>query len=41
VITGQREQYEGTIHLFIAMGHSPDKITFVSLVTNYNHNACY
>jgi hypothetical protein len=41
VITGQREQYEGTVHLFIGTGGSPDKITFVSLVTNYNHNACY
>jgi hypothetical protein len=27
VSTGQREQYVGTIHLFIGMGHSPCKIT--------------
>jgi hypothetical protein len=41
MITGQREQYVGTVHLFICTGRSPDKITFVSLVTNYNHDACY
>jgi hypothetical protein len=38
VITSKREQYEGTVHLFIGMGPSPDKITFVSLITSYNHN---
>jgi hypothetical protein len=36
VNTSQHEQYEGTVHLFIGMGHSPDEITFVSLVTNHN-----
>jgi hypothetical protein len=41
VITSQREQYGDTIHLFIGTGHNPDKITFVSLITNYNHNTCY
>jgi hypothetical protein len=41
VITNQREQYEGTVHLFIGTGRSRDKITFVSLITNYNHNANY
>jgi hypothetical protein len=25
--TGQREQYGGTVHLFIGTGHSPCKIT--------------
>jgi hypothetical protein len=41
VITSQREQYEGTVHLFIGTGHNPDKITFVSLITNHNHNTNY
>jgi hypothetical protein len=31
VITIQREQYEGTIHLFIGTGHSPGKITSMPL----------
>jgi hypothetical protein len=35
VITIQREQYGGTAHLFIGTGHSPDKITYMSLITNY------
>jgi hypothetical protein len=38
VITIQREQYEGIVHQFIGTGHSPDKITSVSLITNYNYN---
>jgi hypothetical protein len=38
VITIQHEQYEGTIHLFIGMGHSPDKITSTSLIINYVYN---
>jgi hypothetical protein len=37
-ITIQREQYGVTVHLFIGMGHSPDKSTFISLVTAYNLN---
>jgi hypothetical protein len=41
VITIQREQYGDTIHLFIGTGRSPDKITSVSLITNYNHNIYY
>jgi hypothetical protein len=41
VIAIQREQYRGTIHLFIGTGRSPDKITSVSLITNYNHNTYY
>jgi hypothetical protein len=40
-ITSQREQYGGTVHLFIGMGHSPDKITFMSLITNHNHETNY
>jgi hypothetical protein len=35
VITSQREQYGVTVHLFIGTGHSPDKITSMSLTTNY------
>jgi hypothetical protein len=41
VIIIQREQYGGTVHLFIGTGHSPDKITSVSLITNYNYNTDY
>jgi hypothetical protein len=37
----QREQYGGTVHLFISTGHIPDKITFVSLITNHNHDTSY
>jgi hypothetical protein len=33
-----REQYGGTVHLFISTGRSPDKITSVSLITNHNTN---
>jgi hypothetical protein len=40
-ITMQREQYGGTVHLFIDTGRSPDKITSMSLLTNYNHNENY
>jgi hypothetical protein len=40
-ITIQREQYEGTVHLFIGMGCNPDKITFMSLITNCNNNMNY
>jgi hypothetical protein len=38
VITSQREQYGGTVHLFIRTGHSLDKITFMPLITNHNYN---
>jgi hypothetical protein len=41
VITSQREQYRGTVHLFIGTGHSPDKITFMPLITNHNHDTNY
>jgi hypothetical protein len=41
VITSQREQYRGPVHLFIGTGHSPDKITFMSLITNHNYDTNY
>jgi hypothetical protein len=41
MVTNQREQYESIVHLFIGMGRSPDKITFVSLIINYNYNTNY
>jgi hypothetical protein len=41
VNTSQCEQYEGTIHLFIGTGRSPVKITFMSLMTSYNHDTNY
>jgi hypothetical protein len=31
----------GTVHLFIGTGRSPNKITFVSLITNHNQNTNY
>jgi hypothetical protein len=39
--TSQREQYGGTVHLFIGTGRSPVKITFMSLMTSYNHDTNY
>jgi hypothetical protein len=41
VITSQREQYACTVHLFIGTGHNPNKITFMPLMTNYNHSTNY
>ena len=41
VITIQHEQYDVTVHLFIGMGRSPDKITFMPLTSTLNHNANY
>jgi hypothetical protein len=38
VITIQREQYGGTVHLFIGVGRSLDTITFMSPTFTYNHN---
>ena len=38
VITIQREQYRGIVHLFIGTRHSPDKTTYVSLTTNHDTN---
>jgi hypothetical protein len=40
-ITMQREQYTSTVHLFIGTGRSPDEITSMSLITNYDHNTNY
>jgi hypothetical protein len=37
----QREQYGGTVHLFIGTGRSPVKITFISSTTSYNHDTNY
>jgi hypothetical protein len=39
--TRQHEQYGGTVHLFIGTGRSPIKITFMSLITSYNHDTSY
>jgi hypothetical protein len=38
VNTSQREQYGGTVHLFIDTGHNPVKITFITLITNHDTN---
>jgi hypothetical protein len=37
-ITNQREQYGGTVHLFIGTGRSPSEITYIylTLVDFYN-----
>jgi hypothetical protein len=39
--TNQREQYGGTVHLFIGTRRSPVKITFITFTTNYNHDTNY
>jgi hypothetical protein len=39
VITSQREQYDVTVHLFIGIGRSLDKITFMSLTFTVDHKA--
>jgi hypothetical protein len=39
--TSHREQYEGTVHLFIGTGRSLVKITFMSLMTSYDHDTNY
>jgi hypothetical protein len=39
--TSQREQYGGTVHLFIGTRRSPVKITFMTLITSYNHDTNY
>jgi hypothetical protein len=36
--TNQREQYRGTVHLFICTGCSLCKITFIPFITDYNHD---
>jgi hypothetical protein len=39
--TSQREQYGGTVHLFIGTGRSLCEITFMSFTTGYNHDTNY
>jgi hypothetical protein len=39
--TNQREQYGGTVHLFIGTGCSMVKIAFMSFTTSYNHDTNY
>jgi hypothetical protein len=41
VNTSQRVQYGGTVHLFIGTGRSLAKITFMFLMTSYNHDTNY
>jgi hypothetical protein len=36
--TSQREQYRGTVHLFIGTGRSQREITIVPFTLGYNHN---
>jgi hypothetical protein len=37
----QREQYGGTVHLFIGTGHSPYKITFIPFTFDNNSIVVY
>jgi hypothetical protein len=39
--TNQREQYGGTVHLFIGTGRSLCGFTFMSFITGYNHDTDY
>jgi hypothetical protein len=39
--TNQREQYGGTVHLFVGTWRSLCEFTFVSFTTSYNHNTNY
>jgi hypothetical protein len=41
VNSSQREQYGGTVHLFIGTGRSLCEITFMSFTTSYNHDTNY
>jgi hypothetical protein len=41
VITGLREQYGGTVHLFIGTGRSLWEITFMPFTIAYNHNTSF
>ena len=38
VNTSQREQYGGTVHLFIGIGHSLWDITFMPFIKDYNYD---
>jgi hypothetical protein len=37
----KREQYGGTVHLFIGTGHNLCEFTFMSSTNDYNHNTSY
>jgi hypothetical protein len=37
----QREQYRGTVHLFIGTGRSLCEITFIFFTIDYNHDTNY
>jgi hypothetical protein len=37
-LQNQREQYGATVHLFIDIGRSPGKSTFMSLIFTYDRN---
>jgi hypothetical protein len=39
--TSQREQYRGTVNLFIGTGRSLCEITSMSFTTGYNHDTNY
>jgi hypothetical protein len=39
--TNQREQYWGTVHLFIGTGRSLCEITFIPFTIDYNHDTNY
>ena len=39
--TSQREQYRGTVHLFIGTRPSLCEITFMSFTIGYNHDTNY
>jgi hypothetical protein len=39
--TSQREQYGGTVHLFIGTGHSLCEITIIPFTIDYNHDTNY
>jgi hypothetical protein len=41
VSTSQREQYKGTVHLFIGTGRILCGFTFMSFITGYNHDTNY
>jgi hypothetical protein len=41
VITSQREQYGVTVHLFIGIGRSLGKITFMSLTFTVSQKVSY
>jgi hypothetical protein len=39
--TSKREQYGGTVHLFIGTGRSLCEITFIPFTIDYNHDTNY